>query len=91
MMHNSFSPYFNNMGIWPGIIGMVFNVIIIIGVVLLVVWTVKKMGPSNSPNRATSSTQPLSVREILDMRYARGELSRDEYQVIRQDILEESS
>ncbi len=89
MMHNGFSPYFSSFGIWPGIIGMALNVALIIGVVMLVVWMVKQVGQSHSSQTATGA--PLSAREFLDMRYARGELSREEYQAIRQDILEASS
>jgi putative membrane protein len=89
MMHNSFLPYFSSFGIWPGIIGMALNIALIIGVVMLVVWMVKQVGQSHSSQDATGA--PLSAREILDLRYVRGELSREEYQAMRHDILEASS
>ncbi len=44
-------------------------------------WLVQEFRP------ATDNTgQSLSAREILDQRYAKGELSREEYQERLQDI-----
>ena len=96
MMHGGFSPYFNNTGTWLGLMGPLFNILLVVGVVVLVVWAVKKVGQSNSHQPASGAShppagQPLSAREILDIRYARGELSREEYQIIRQDIFEEAT
>jgi len=97
MMHGGFSPYFNNTGTWLGLIGPLFNILLVVGVVVLVVWAVKKVGQSNSQQPAggvshpPAGQQPLSARAILDIRYARGELSREEYQIIRQDIFEEAT
>jgi putative membrane protein len=32
--------------------------------------------------------QPLTAREILDQRYVRGEITREQYELIRKDIME---
>lgn len=74
-----------------GLIGLLFNIAIIIGIVVLVVWAVRQF---SRPNNSGSQTAPhssiagatLSAREILDVRYARGELTREEYQNILGDI-----
>jgi putative membrane protein len=77
-------------GLAGGLIGMLFNIIIIVGIVVLIVWAVQKFSPSSSQSSPTSSSdQPLSAREILDIRYAKGELTRDEYQTKLNDIFVE--
>ncbi len=37
-----------------------------------------------------ASNRQLSTREILDRRYARGDVSREEYELIKKDISENS-
>lgn len=67
-----------------GLFGMLFNIAILVGVVVLAVWAVQKFagaGGGQSPRPSSPS-----AREILDQRYARGELSRDEYQEKVHDI-----
>lgn len=78
---------FGSVGLMGGLIGLLFNIAIIVGIVLLIVWAVKQFNRSpGSGSQATSSNQPLSAHEILDVRYARGELSREEYQTRLGDI-----
>ncbi len=71
-----------------GLFGMLFNIAILVGVVVLAVWAVQKF--AGSGGRGGSGNQPYnpapSAREILDQRYARGELSREEYQEKLHDI-----
>ncbi len=75
-------------GLGGGLIGLLFNIIIIVGIVVLIVWAVQKFSQSTrAGSQTTASNQSLSAREILDIRYARGELTRDEYQTRLSDIL----
>ena len=71
-----------------GLFGMFFNIAILVGVVVLAVWAVQKF--TGSPGRSGGGGQPYnstpSAREILDQRYARGELNREEYQQKLHDI-----
>jgi putative membrane protein len=60
---------------WWGIAMMVFWAAIIAGVVLLVVWGVRQLGSGGSVSR-----EPL---DILKERYARGELTREQYEQMR--------
>lgn len=77
-MMNGFG--FGSMGLFGGLIGLIFNLAIFIGIVILVVWAVKRFtGGSNSTNGQTP-------REILQARYARGEMTRDQYQQMLQDL-----
>lgn len=67
-----------------GLIGLLFNLVIIIGIVVLVVWAVKRF-----TSGATSGNQSLgnqSPREILQARYARGEITREQYQQMVGDL-----
>lgn len=78
---------FGSFGLMGGLIGLLFNVAILVGIVLLVVWAVRKFSTSTRSSAPTASpNQTLSAREILDIRYARGELTREEYQTRLSDI-----
>lgn len=67
-----------------GLIGLILNLAIIIGIVILVVWAVKRFTSGTANGNQTSGNQ--SPREILQARYARGEITRDQYQQILQDL-----
>lgn len=72
-----------------GWIGMILNLVItlgvIIGLVLLVIWAVRKIGGGSIGSGGQNSVgQP--ARDIAQARYARGEISRDEYQQILSDL-----
>ncbi len=78
---------FGSFGLMGGLIGLLFNVALLVGIVLLIVWSVQKFsGTNHSGGSAASSKQVLSAREILDIRYASGELAREEYQTRLSDI-----
>lgn len=81
MMHGS---GFGGMGLPGGLIGLILNLAIIVGIVILVVWVVKRFtGGTANWNRPSSNQSP---REILQARYARGEINRDQYQQILHDL-----
>jgi len=71
---------FGMMGPFGGLIGLLFNLAILIGIVLLIVWAVKRF-TSNTP---TASAQ--NPRELAQARYARGEINREQYQQMLQDL-----
>lgn len=62
-----------------GLIGLLINLAIIIGIIVLVVWAVKRFGSG-----MISSNQ--SPRDILQARYARGEITREQYQQMLSDL-----
>jgi putative membrane protein len=67
---------------WIGmIIGLVITIALIVGLVVLVVWAVRRMG-GNSTQIASQMGSGQSAKDIAQARYARGEISRDEYQNI---------
>lgn len=74
---------FGGMGLFGGWIGMIFNLVIIVGIVILIVWAVKRFTAASNGTQVSGNQSP---REILQARYARGEITRDQYQQILQDL-----
>lgn len=69
---------------WPGlIIGWVFAAVVLVGLVLLIVWALRRSGGSQLHS---SSPQGPSAKEVAQMRYAKGEINREEYQQILSDL-----
>ena len=64
-----------------GLIGLLFNALIIVGIVVLVVWAVRRF--SATGNHGTCGQTP---REIVQARYARGEITREQYQQMLDDV-----
>ena len=71
---------YNGMMWGYGLIGLIFNVAIIVGIVILIVWAVRRF------SSGTSSSGGQSPREILQTRYARGEITREQYQEMLKDL-----
>jgi putative membrane protein len=80
MMGGGMMSGFGGLGLLGGLIGLIFNLAILIGIVLLIVWAVKRF---NTGNPSSSSQMP---REILQARYARGEITREQYQQMLSDL-----
>ena len=71
---------FGGMGLFGGWIGLILNLAILVGIVLLIVWAVKRF---TSGNVSSGGQTP---RGILQARYARGEITRDQYQQMLSDL-----
>lgn len=71
-----------------GLLGPIWNLVItaatIIGVVVLVIWAVRRLSSSQKTSWQSGSMQ--SPLEILKARYAGGEITRDEYQEMLKDL-----
>ncbi len=70
---------------WIGLIlNLVFGIGLLAGLTLLVIWAVRRtripaaIGPD--------ATGHLSAKENLQVQYARGEITREEYDQMRQDL-----
>jgi putative membrane protein len=74
-------------GYWGMIIGTLITLLVLGGLVWLVVWAVRRTtsGPNNA-NMGGAGARPQSAREILDQRFARGEITREQYQQMKQDL-----
>jgi len=77
------------MGIGMGFggIGLILMLLFWGGLIVGGIWLAKTVFDNTQQNRSgtTPSDQP-SPREILDKRYARGEISREEYENIKSDL-----
>jgi putative membrane protein len=71
---------------WIGmLLGAIISIGVLIGLVLLVVWAVRKTsGNNNLPVSQNLAGQ--SARDIAQARYAKGEITRDEYQQLLSDL-----
>ena len=67
-----------------GLIGLIINIAVLVGIIALIVWAVKRFSDGSTNWGQTSSGQ--SPREILQARYARGELTREQYQQMLSDL-----
>jgi len=75
---------YGGMGLLGGLIGMIVSIAVLIGVVLLIVWAVRGLaGGSSHWNQPSSSQSPA---DILKVRYARGEITREQYQQMLKDL-----
>ncbi len=79
---------FYNFGLFGWIVmilQLVITVAVIVGLVLLVVWAVRRIGRMNTPS-GPQNLPGQSAREMAQARYAKGEISREEYQQILADL-----
>ena len=76
--HGTMYGYHFGMG-WM-LVGFVFWIFIITCAVLLVLWIIGKSG------RGKRVQGKESALEILNIRYARGEISKEQYDEIKRDI-----
>ncbi len=74
------------MGGWSGtvspwwvVLSFIFSLLVLAGIGLLVIWAVRQVGAG------TGARVPRAL-EVLQERYARGEISREQYEQIRRDL-----
>ena len=72
--------YGGGLGIAGMILSFIFTALIIAGVIILIVWLVKR---TNSSGTGSADSNTL---EILKTRYARGEITKKEFERLKKDI-----
>ena len=72
------------MGIW--FLMMLFGLLAFIGIILLAVWAVTRLSGSERLRAGSASASAEDPLVILQRRYARGEIGRDDYERIRADL-----
>lgn len=73
-------------GMGFGLIGLILMALLWGGLILAAVWLVRALFPQAERPAAVSSTARPGAREILDRRYARGEISREEYDSMKETL-----
>ncbi len=63
---------------WWGVLSVAFWLLMLAGVALLVVWAIRQIRPDQAGSRR--------ALEILKERYARGEITREQYEQMRRDL-----
>jgi putative membrane protein len=82
---------FGGMGGW-GLFGGLFSLVLIIGLlvglVFLGIWLWRRFSPAEGTGAwaQPSATRQPSALGVLQARYARGELTREEFQLMQQDL-----
>ena len=77
----------SGMGFGFGIFGLIFMVLFWGGLIALAVWLVRGLfGSSHQQSPASPAGSGLSAAGILDERYARGEITREQYELMKSDL-----
>lgn len=66
-------------GVWM-FFNMIFSILVIVGIVWLAVWAIQRAGGKGEQGNESSL-------EILKKRYAQGEISKEEYEEKKRDLL----
>jgi len=85
MMGNFGYGSYGGFGLIGMILGLVITIGVIVGFVFLVMWAVRRMSGNSVHSQLLNSTD-LSAKEIAKARYAKGEISREEYQQLLSDL-----
>jgi|AMWB02.1.fsa_nt_gi putative membrane protein len=85
MMHGWYG-YSGGLG-WVGMIfGALFSLALLVGLILLIVWGIRRLAGGNHQHAAPPAQVQSPAKEILQARYARGEITREQYQEILADL-----
>jgi putative membrane protein len=69
-----------------GILGLLLMVLFWGGLILLAVLLVRALFRGNRGSFNTTSGHTETAREIIDERYARGEITREQYELMKKDL-----
>ena len=67
-----------------GIFEMFFMLVFWVVLILGAVWVARGLFGNSQPHGRQEPSQ--NPREILDQRYARGEITREQYEIMKQDL-----
>jgi putative membrane protein len=73
------------MGAWMAG-GWLWMALATVAFILLVAWAARSLGSSNNQHTQPGPSERPSALEALDMRYAKGEISEDEYKKMRHNL-----
>jgi putative membrane protein len=73
-------------GMGFGILGLLLMVLFWGGLIALVIWLVRSIFPVSQQTANTYAVIEPNALEILGERYARGEITREQYEMIKQDL-----
>jgi putative membrane protein len=72
---------------WIGmLVGLLFTLAVLIGFIWLVVWLIRRASRPSTSAMGSTSHGGMSAKEILQQRYAKGEITREQYKEMLADI-----
>ena len=74
------------MGMGFGLFGLLFMLLAWGLLIALAVWLISVLFPRTDKGSTSSLDKSQSAGEILDRRYARGEINREQYEMMKQDL-----
>ncbi len=72
--------------VWFWLLMMLFGLLVFAGIILLAVWAITRFAGSDRQRATSTPGLPEDPLTILQRRYARGEITREEYERIRSDL-----
>lgn len=76
----------HGFGYGLGPIGMIIWIVILIAIIVAVVWLVRSLAGSGGHSQLPPGPRRSPGLDILEERYAKGEINRDEYLEKKKDI-----
>ena len=75
-------------GLFGGLFGLVLTIGLLVGLVFLGIWLWRRSSPAEGTGAWAQSpaTRQPSALDVLQARYARGDLTREEFQLMQQDL-----
>jgi len=75
-------------GMGFGLLGLLIMLLFWGGLIFLAVWLVRTIFSNNSTHNSstTQKREGSNALEILAQRYARGEITREQYEIMKRDI-----
>jgi putative membrane protein len=69
------------------IFGLVLMLVFWGGLIALAIWLVKSLFTGSQRFSGTNQDREQTAGEIIDMRYARGEITREQYELMKSDLV----
>ena len=73
-------------GMGFGVLGIVFMLVLLAGLVFVYVWITRSLFQMPDNSEYSNGAEPRKPKEILDQRYSRGEITREQYEIMKKDI-----
>lgn len=74
------------LGMGSGLFGLVLMLLFWSALIALAVWLVRSLFPQGARSPEQPGYKELNAREILDRRFVRGEINREEYDLMKETL-----
>jgi uncharacterized membrane protein len=74
------------MGLGFGLFGLLIMLLFWGGLIVLAVWLAGVLFPGSGRSTTYPDGRDLSPHDILDSRYARGDITREQYELMKKDL-----